>query len=145
MKRIFYKIVTPIRRLYWFIVRPKTAGVKVIVECEGEVLMIKNTYGKGMWTFPGGAINRNESAEVAAKREVMEEVGVRLLGMEKIGELSNTLEYKRDTIHCYAGVIHEKLISIDSNEILEAQWFEKNKIPSGVSTIATSMMSLLIQ
>lgn len=53
-KRIFNKIANPILKIYWFIFRPKTYGVKVILRCGGKFLLIRNSYGKKHWTFPGG-------------------------------------------------------------------------------------------
>ena len=50
--------------IYWFILRPKTFGVKCIIENQGEILMIKNNYGGWKkWMFPGGGIDKNETPE----------------------------------------------------------------------------------
>lgn len=112
------------------------------MECEGKILMIKNAYGKSAWTFPGGAVNKNELPETAAKREMMEEVGIQIYRLKKIGELLNTREYKKDTIHCYTGNISEGALKIDQYEILEAGWFSKDDLPVGISSIAKQILSL---
>lgn len=112
------------------------------MECKGKILMIKNAYGKSMWTFPGGAVSKNELPEAAAKREIMEEVGIQIFGLKKIGELLNTREYKKDTVHCYIGKVSEDALKIDQNEILEARWFSKDELPIGISSIAKQILSL---
>ncbi len=145
MRRIFYKLITPIRRLYWFIFRPKTTGVKVIVEYNGELLMIRNIYGKSAWTFPGGAVEKNELPEIAAKREVMEEVGFNASEMKKIGEFFSTREHKRDTIYCYVASANDKTVKMDPNEIQEFRWFDKNQHPPEMSSIAKEIISLWTQ
>lgn len=142
MKRIFYKLIVRLRKLYWFMFRPKTTGVKVVVECKGDILMIKNSYGKNAWTFPGGAVRKNESLEDAGKREVMEEAGIKVSELKKIGEIFNTFEHKRDTIHLYIGKTQERTIKIDPNEILEAKWFNKDYLPLEISPIAKKIISL---
>ena len=73
-----YKLAYALLRVYWFIFRPQIYGVKCLIEFEDSILMIRNTYGDMRWTFPGGGYKRNESPEMAAAREVREEVGISL-------------------------------------------------------------------
>ena len=56
---------------------PKVA-VTCIVEREGKVLMVRrgNEPGYGLWSIPGGYVDRGEVVEVAAAREVLEETGL---------------------------------------------------------------------
>ncbi|MEK7195749.1 MAG: NUDIX domain-containing protein, partial [Patescibacteria group bacterium] len=75
-KRILYKIVHPLMRFYWFLVHPKTSGVKCLIEHDGKFLVIRNTYGEMHWTLPGGGIKKGESPEQAVLREVKEEVRI---------------------------------------------------------------------
>mgnify|MGYP000916820515 CR=1 FL=1 len=131
-----YKIILQLRKIYWFICRPKTQGVKVVIECKDEILMIKNTYGKNVWTFPGGGIEKDEDPITAAKREVKEEVGIIISDLRDVGKLSNEREYKRDTIYCFQALVDTKLVSTNLNEIKEAFWFNKNHLPSDMSSIS---------
>ncbi len=119
-----------ILRTYWFIFRPRTYGVKCLIYCDGEVLIIRNNYGRRRWTFPGGRIDEGETSEAAAKREVLEEVGIRVEDIKKIGEFFSISEYKRDTVYCFATEITDKEFKIDENEILEAKWFPLSGLPS---------------
>ena len=77
-------IAYSLARVYWFIFRPKTFGVRCIVERDGEVVMVKHTYGKRTdWLFPGGGIKRGETEKGAAQREVLEEVGIVAFNLKK--------------------------------------------------------------
>ncbi|MFA6322329.1 MAG: NUDIX hydrolase [Candidatus Buchananbacteria bacterium] len=145
MKRIFYKLVNPIRKLYWFVFRPKTAGVKVLVEYDERILMIKNAYGKSIWTFPGGAVKKNELPENAAKREVAEEVGLKLHELISIGQIQSTREHKKDTIYCYSASSTNEKVEIDPSEIQTFNWFNKNELPSEISSIAQEIISLYLK
>ena len=56
---------------------PKVSTVCVVAR-EGEVLFIKrgNEPGYGLWSLPGGYVDRGEVVEEAAVREVLEETGL---------------------------------------------------------------------
>jgi ADP-ribose pyrophosphatase YjhB (NUDIX family) len=66
---------------------PKVAATCIVAR-EGRVLMVCRGVqpGIGLWSIPGGYVDRGEVVEVAAVREVQEETGldvevVRLLGL----------------------------------------------------------------
>lgn len=142
MKRIFYKIITPVRKLYWFILRPKTYGVKCVVRYEDEVLMVKNSYGGwNRWMFPGGGVNNGETPESAAKREVVEEVGIDGMNFQKIGEYTSAKEYKQDTVSVFVCETKNKELRLDPNEIAEARWFNINNLPE-ISEYSKNILSM---
>ena len=140
--KLFINSAHFILKIYWFLFRPKTYGVKCIVEHDGRILFIKNTYGAPVWTLPGGGVKRGELPEDAARREINEEVGIELGALKKIGELKNDREYKRDTIFCFVGEAKNEAIKIDQGEIREARWFEKDVIPANISAITQEMILL---
>ncbi|OGK15480.1 DNA mismatch repair protein MutT, partial [Candidatus Roizmanbacteria bacterium RIFCSPHIGHO2_01_FULL_39_12b] len=59
--------------------RPKV-GVGVLVVKDGKTLFgkRKNAHGDGLWCFPGGHLELNESWEECAVRETMEETGLKI-------------------------------------------------------------------
>lgn len=142
LKKLFYRAVSPVRKAYWFIFHPKTYGVKVLIENNGKFLMIRNTYGRKRWTFPGGGKKRNETPESAAKREAKEEVGVILENLVYLGEYFNTRQYKRDTVYCFYGKRNDARYEIDNDEIEEAKWFALSEMPSFKSPAVQSVLRL---
>ena len=57
--------------------RPQV-GVAVIIEVDGELLLLKRkgSHGEGTWAPPGGHLEFGESIEECAIRETLEETGV---------------------------------------------------------------------
>lgn len=75
---------------------PKAAATTIIIK-DSEVLVAKRGIEpfKGKYDFPGGFLNYGERAEDAAKREMQEEVGIKIDGLKLIE--SYTHEYVENT------------------------------------------------
>ena len=69
------------RRLFqlWFrLSRPATLGVRALVRDEqGRILLVRHTYAPG-WAFPGGGVERRQTALQALRHELLDEAGIRL-------------------------------------------------------------------
>lgn len=88
----------------WFrLTRPMTLGVRACVYREdGRVALVKHTYTPG-WYFPGGGVERAETAAFALERELVEEVGVKITGMPSlVGVFSNHRVFPNDHVLFYA-------------------------------------------
>jgi len=79
-----------------------TLGVRGVVENEvGEVLFVRHTYTKG-WFLPGGGVERGETTDLALRRELEEEGGVRVTAApELIGIYSNHRIFRNDHVLLY--------------------------------------------
>lgn len=75
---VFGRLPGPVRRA---LVRAGTPGYTVGAVCalehDGRLLMLRQPHRRG-WSLPGGLLNRGESADAAVRRELMEEIGVRV-------------------------------------------------------------------
>ena len=108
----------------------KIEVVAAVIYKDGAYFTTQRGYGEfeGMWEFPGGKIEPDESSEVALKREIQEELGVDIA----IENLLCTTEYDYPsfhlTMHCY-------LCSIASGEIelrehKSARWLRPEELGS---------------
>ncbi|MEK7514344.1 MAG: NUDIX domain-containing protein [Patescibacteria group bacterium] len=121
-------VVYPFFRFYWFIFRPKTHGVKIVLTYGRKILFIRHSYRKG-WGFPGGGIRPQENKENAIKREVKEEIGIGITELMYLGFFESNIEYKKDTVHIFTTPLSTERVFIDNIEIEEARWFPLDALP----------------
>ncbi len=87
--------------------RPKI-GIGIIVIKDNKVLLgkRKNVHGDGSWSFPGGHLEFNEGIEDCARREVMEETGIRIRDL-RAGPFTNDIFNKEGKHYVTLYVISE--------------------------------------
>jgi len=74
--------------------RPTHAGGVVVKLTAGgpRYLLVEASGGRGRWVFPKGRVEKGETADAAARREVSEEAGVRARAIRRL----RSVERKRD-------------------------------------------------
>lgn len=127
--KTFWFFGRPVQKLYWFIFRPKSLGVKCIVENNGKFLLVKINYGHHRWIIPGGGVNKGESSVNAAIRETKEETGLDVDDLIYIGSYASTKYYKKDTVEIFLCKSSKTEIKIDPIEIEKAVWFARSEFP----------------
>lgn len=128
--RNFYRIANPIRKLYWLVTKTKTRGVKCLIKNGEKFLLIRNSYGSGRWTIPGGGFKGQETEVEAVCREVKEEVGIFIKDPILLGVYEHHKEGRNDKISCFLKEIRDNKYKIDPIEISEANWFLPGEIPN---------------
>lgn len=63
--------------------------VDIIIEIDGQIVLIERRNPPHGWALPGGFIDYGESAESAAAREAMEETGLALEELRQFGVYSD--------------------------------------------------------
>ena len=124
----------------WFrLTRPMTLGVRAVVEnSDGTVLLVRHTYTKGLY-FPGGGIEKGETAMQALRRELSEEAGVEPVpSPQLVGVYSNHYAFRNDHVLLYH-VPHgswETGETDNAGEISELVWADPSE-PPGDTTPGT--------
>lgn len=103
-----------------------------IVRKGNKILMVKEAKKKcyGQWNYPAGHMEEGEKITDAAIRETFEETGckVKLTGVLPICSF-NKPEGTRIMVKFTADIIEEN-ITFDTDEILDVQWIDMDRIKS---------------
>lgn len=126
------KIVNEIRKIYWFLVRPNTVGVRVIlIGPNSTFVLVRHRYDPLLY-LPGGKLRKNETPEAGAVREIKEELGIILdpKELKLFGKYKNDSEYKKDTVFVFAANTSgtpkpssfeiKEVLTLEENDLSEA-------------------------
>jgi 8-oxo-dGTP pyrophosphatase MutT (NUDIX family) len=142
LKAAIYRFGYPLAKCYWFLARPSTQGVRCLIVNEDKILLVRHTYGSRLLNTVGGGLKKNETPREAAARETMEEVGLRLKNLQKIGEVDYYEEFKNDKIHVFLAETSDENVTLDGSEILVAGWYRLNNLPTDISPLFNTFLAL---
>ena len=126
--RAAFRVVACVMSLV-FKLGPKKDRVRVIVyRDDDDILLVKSRFSRQKWALPGGGVNRNESYEQAAAREVLEEVGLKIDNLRYLGKTNSHESYAKFSVRVFAA--HTSDYAIKCNfEIMETRWLNREYIP----------------
>lgn len=117
--------------------RPAVSADIIILKTSNNqafVLLIERKHSpfKGMWAFPGGFLDMDETLEEAALRELNEETGITGVELKQFHTFSNV---NRDPRHrtittVFIGYINDNTIEPEAgDDAANVQWFPLDKLP----------------
>jgi 8-oxo-dGTP diphosphatase len=110
-------------------------AVHVLLEKENQYLLLRrfNTgYFDGAYSLPAGHVEEGESAQFAAKREALEEIGIDISGLEML----HVMHHKSDTVRIALFFIAKGWMGVPSNrephKCDHLAWFPKRALPDNI-------------
>lgn len=109
-------------------------GVGVIIFRDNKILLGERigAHGAHTWATPGGHLEVGESIEECARREVLEETGLDITAIKKLG-FTNDIFVKEDkhyiTLFMVASYHDGEATVKEPNKCKQWQWCELNDLP----------------
>lgn len=117
-------------KIYCFLFRPIRMGIRVLMEKDDQVWLVRHTYMTG-WFLPGGGLKRLETLDEAAYREALEETGATLGVLSLLGIFTNFSDWKTD--HTAVFLCREfEFTSKPDAEIAEIRAFPLDDLPKNI-------------
>jgi NAD+ diphosphatase len=125
--------------------RLSPAVITAIIK-DNKILMAKHSYGlKDRYSLIAGFIEAGETLEEGVKREVMEEVGLKVKNIKYFG--SQPWPFPNSLMIGFTANYESGEINVDGKEIIEAKWFDVDEItpmPSKIS-IASELIDWYVE
>jgi len=87
-------------RVWWHLRRPNHEGALVAIYVGTALLLVKSSY-RAEWNFPGGSIHPGETPDVAAQREMVEEIGLSSAPLRPAGSVYGVWDGRRDRVYFF--------------------------------------------
>ncbi|PPQ27869.1 NUDIX hydrolase [Rhodopila globiformis] len=98
--QLVYRCIFPLARTWWRLSGARHEGALVAVHVGDAVLLVRASY-RSAWSFPGGGIRRGETPAAAARRELIEELGLTGGHLTPVGTACGRWDGLRDRVHFF--------------------------------------------
>jgi 8-oxo-dGTP pyrophosphatase MutT (NUDIX family) len=142
LRRAAYRVAYRLLWLAALVRRPRGQGAKAILVCDGEVLLVRHSYGPKRWEMPGGGVKRGEEPLAALRRELLEELGLEISAAVALGIRSGPGRVSAHRTHLYRVDLPSRAVRADPVEIVEARWCDPNVPPRPLGSLVRETLRL---
>ncbi len=128
--RAAFRLARPLIHAHGRLRRGMVLGVRVVLTGDdGRVALVRHSYEAG-WHFPGGGVERGETAEDAARREAREEAGCEPGALVLLGVFNNERAVPGDHVLLWRAQDWRPAPPQSGMEIAERGWFSPDEARS---------------
>lgn len=136
LHRRLYRLADWARRRWWRIRKPRRRSAFVIAFDEaGRVLLVRHSYGRPVWSVPGGGVGRREDPAGAAAREFREELGCELADLRALETSEREVSCSRDLQFLFVARLAGVPVA-DQREIVAVELFDPSALPADCGPFA---------
>jgi 8-oxo-dGTP pyrophosphatase MutT (NUDIX family) len=142
LRRAAYRVAYRLLWLAAFVRPPRGRGAKAALVCDGEVLLVRHSYGPDRWDLPGGGVRRREDPLAALRRELAEELGLTGVDPVPLGVRAGPGRFGRHSTHLYRVDLDSQSVRPDPVEIAEARWWDPAAPPAALGSMVRQALKL---
>jgi A/G-specific adenine glycosylase len=104
--------------------------VAIAIIEDGDKVFIQKRPSKGLmgglWEFPGGKVEDNESVESALHREIQEEMGIELSKIREFKQIKHAYTRFKVDLHCYLATYERGTVKLTT--ATEGKWVKRSEL-----------------
>lgn len=110
----------------------------ILIDSLNRVLLVHQTYGRKVWSIPGGMVELGESAWQAAERELKEEANIVAEAIELAGVYFQP--HRNRYIYTFKASKYVGDIQVDHKEIDKYGFFDLDSLPRPISSFTAQRL-----
>jgi 8-oxo-dGTP diphosphatase len=118
----------------------------VVLDDQGRILLQRHRHWvPDVWGLPGGIVHRRETLEAAFAREVYEETGLRVAGVQMIRLHSGYNLRLEVFFRANLATRGESILHLQTSEVLEARFFPFDELPANLLSQQRAIITTVME